>query len=204
MSTEHNMEQAILKAATKLFLEKGFAATSTTEIAKEAGCNQALVHYYFRTKDRLFSAIFEKKMKFFISSLLQIGSEDIPFEEKLTKKIETHFDVIREDPRFPLFFFTELSTNPKRLQTLKEMLGDMPQVIVKQFQEELQKAIESGRVRPMSVFDLLITMVSLNLMVFIGEPVFKAITKIPDDDFLKLVERRKKENVHFILKGLKP
>jgi AcrR family transcriptional regulator len=198
------MEQAILKAATKLFLEKGFAATSTTEIAKEAGCNQALVHYYFRTKDRLFSAIFEKKMKFFISSLLQIGSEDIPFEEKLTKKIETHFDVIREDPRFPLFFFTELSTNPKRLQTLKEMLGDMPQVIVKQFQEELQKAIESGRVRPMSVFDLLITMVSLNLMVFIGEPVFKAITKIPDDDFLKLVERRKKENVHFILKGLKP
>jgi hypothetical protein len=143
-------------------------------------------------------------LKFFISCLLQIGSEDIPFEEKLTKKIETHFDVIREDPRFPLFFFTELSTNPKRLQTLKEMLGDMPQVIVKQFQEELQKAIESGRVRPMSVFDLLITMVSLNLMVFIGEPVFKAITKIPDDDFLKLVERRKKENVHFILKGLKP
>ncbi len=204
MSSEQNMEQAILKAATKLFLKKGFAATSTTEIAKEAGCNQALVHYYFRTKDRLFSAIFEKKMKFFISTLFQIGNEDLPFEEKLAKKIEGHFDVIKEDPKFPLFFFTELSTNPKRLETLKELLGDLPQLIVKQFESELQKAIEDGIVRPMTVFDLLLTIISLNIMVFIGEPVFKAVTKIPDDEFLKLVERRKKENVHIILKSLKP
>ena len=54
---------SISKAAEKLFLEKGFASTSTTEIAKEAGCNQALVHYYYRKKDLLFTAIFEKKMK---------------------------------------------------------------------------------------------------------------------------------------------
>ena len=52
------MEQAILRAAERLFLDKGFALTSTTEIAREAGCNQALVHYYFRTKENLFSKRF--------------------------------------------------------------------------------------------------------------------------------------------------
>lgn len=204
MSNDQNMEQVILKAATRLFLERGFASTTTTEIAREAGCNQALVHYYFRTKDRLFAAIFEKKMQNFITSLLEISKEQIPFEEKLARKIASHFEVIREDPKFPLFFFAELSTNPKRLETLKEMLGDKPQVIVKQFQEELNHEIDAGRIRPVSVFDLLMTIVSLNIIGFIAEPLFKTITKISDEEYLKLIERRKKENIHIVLQSLKP
>lgn len=204
MSNDQNMEQVILKAATRLFLERGFASTTTTEIAREAGCNQALVHYYFRTKDRLFAAIFEKKMQNFITSLLEISKEQIPFEEKLARKIASHFEVIREDPKFPLFFFAELSTNPKRLETLKEMLGDKPQVIVKQFQDELNHEIDAGRIRPVSVFDLLMTIVSLNIIGFIAEPLFKTITKISDEEYMKLIERRKKENIHIVLQSLKP
>ena len=79
MKAVQNMEEAILDAATRLFLQKGFKATSTTEIAREAGCNQALVHYYFRTKERLFEAIFQQKIKFFVGALLDIGEEDLPF-----------------------------------------------------------------------------------------------------------------------------
>jgi AcrR family transcriptional regulator len=198
------MEQAILESATRLFLEKGFKATSTTEIAKEAGCNQALVHYYFRTKDRLFTAIFENKMKFFVMSLLQISDENIPFELKLAKKIETHFDVISKEPRFPQFFFTELATNPDRRAMLKESLGTLPQMIVGQFKQELQEEIDKGTIRPTSVFDLLMTIVSLNITGFIVEPVFKAVTNLSDEEYLALLERRKKENVRIILNSLKP
>jgi len=204
ISAEQNTEQAILRAATKLFLEKGFASTSTTEIAKEVGCNQALVHYYFRTKDRLFNAIFENKMKFFLSSLLQVSHEDLPFEDKLARKIETHFDAIMEDPKLPFLFFNELNTNTKRLETLKSMLGELPQTVISQLQNELQAEIDKGNVRQMSIFDLLMTIISLNIIVFIGEPIFKTITKISDEEYQKLIERRKKENVHIILKSLKP
>lgn len=198
------MEEAILQSATRLFLDKGFASTSTTEIAKDAGCNQALVHYYYRTKDRLFEAIFLKKMKVFVGSLLEINREDLPFEEKLTRRIESHFDIIKEDPKLPLFFFNEMSTNPKRLESLKSMLGDLPSLALQQMQEELDVEIANGNVKPMTVFDLLLTIISLNLMVFIAEPMFKAVTKIPDEEFIALRERRKKENVQIILKSLKP
>jgi len=204
INTDKNMEQAILKSATKLFSEKGFAATSTTEIAREAGCNQALVHYYFRTKERLFTAIFEKKIKFFIKSLFQIGDEEIPFEQKLAKKIETHFDIIKEDPKFPLFFFSELATNSKRREIFREVLGDMPQQIIAQFQEEIEREIENGSIRSISVLDLLMTIVSLNITGFIVEPVFKILTGLSDEEYLALLENRKKENVHIILKSLKP
>ncbi|MBP6661652.1 MAG: helix-turn-helix transcriptional regulator, partial [Paludibacter sp.] len=50
IKNESSLEESILETAERLFLEKGFALTSTTEIAKAVGCNQALVHYYFRTK----------------------------------------------------------------------------------------------------------------------------------------------------------
>ena len=58
-NTTSNTEQQILASAEKLFLQKGFSATSTTDIARDAGCNQALVHYYFRTKENLFNRIFD-------------------------------------------------------------------------------------------------------------------------------------------------
>ena len=61
---ETNTELAILKAAEELFLEQGFEQTTTKQIAQRAGCNQALLHYYYRTKDNLFVQIFEEKVKF--------------------------------------------------------------------------------------------------------------------------------------------
>lgn len=204
ISKEQNMEEAILKAATKLFLEKGFKATSTTEIAKVVGCNQALVHYYYRTKDRLFDAIFKKKIGSFIGSLLMISHEDLPFEEKLAKRIESHFDVISADPKLPLFFFSEISTNPKRLEALKSTLGEMPQLAFSQMQKELEIEIEKGTIRQMTVYDLLMTIVSLNIIVFLVEPMFKTVTNISDEEFQLLQKRRKKENVHIILTSLKP
>ena len=60
-STTSNTEQQILASAEKLFLQKGFSATSTTDIARDAGCNQALVYYYFRTKGNLLNRIFDAK-----------------------------------------------------------------------------------------------------------------------------------------------
>ena len=52
MRHNNTTEKSILEAAERLFLEKGFALTSTTMIAKEVGCNQSLIHYYFRSKEK--------------------------------------------------------------------------------------------------------------------------------------------------------
>ena len=46
-----NTEQDILKAAENEFLDKGFVGAKTTEIARLAGVNHAMLHYYFRTKE---------------------------------------------------------------------------------------------------------------------------------------------------------
>ena len=53
-------EEKIFEAATDVFVEKGMDGARMQDIANHAGINKALLHYYYRTKDHLFNAVFEK------------------------------------------------------------------------------------------------------------------------------------------------
>jgi len=51
----------LLDAAEHLMLKEGYAAVSSRRVAAEAGVNPALVHYYFRTMDDLFLAVYRRR-----------------------------------------------------------------------------------------------------------------------------------------------
>lgn len=199
-----NTEQAILKVAERLFLEKGFGLTSTTEIAQEAGCSQALVHYYFRTKERLFQRVFEEKIRLFISVFFQIDREQTTFDEKLKRKIEAHFNILMQNPRLPFLVLTELTTNPKRLESMKQSIGELPASAFASLQKDLEVEIAEGRVRAMSALDLVMTIFSLNIMSFLLLPVARSIFEVSPEVQSVWMEQRKKEVVTTILNSLKP
>jgi len=201
---EKNTEEAILEAATDLFIEKGFAQTSTTEIAKKVGCNQAAVHYYYRTKEKLFASIFEQKFKFFIGKFFGDVDDNLPFEEKLAKKIEGHFELVKKNRKLPKFILNEISSNPKRLKLMRQVLGEVPNAMISKLDAELKTEIEKGTIRNMSVYDLLLTIVSLNVSLFVVGPIFTLIADMEEEEFEKMLEARKKEHVRIILASLRP
>lgn len=197
-------EAAILEAAESLFLEKGFALTSTVAIAKKAGCNQALVHYYFRSKEKLFEAVFQKKAALFLSSLLQISQEDLSFEEKLTKKIGLHFDMLRKNPRLPFLLFNELSTNPKRLLAIKQQLSTLPASLFFTLKQELDNEIQKGTVRQLAPIDLVLLILSLNVMPFLARPIITNIGVFDEAAMEAFYDRKKQENIEIILRAIRP
>ena len=199
------MEQAILEAAERLFLEKGFALTSTTAIAKEVGCNQALIHYYFRSKENLFNVIFEIKFKAFFQQIFDLNKlENLPFKEKLKHMIESHFDMIKANPRLPFLIINELSRQPDQIKTLREKLHAIPEQLFTQLEVELQNEIIAGRIRPIGLIDLIINMVSLNVSLFLLMPIAAEIIPLNDLQKQKLIEHRRTENVNLILNYLRP
>lgn len=198
------IEQMILETAERLFLDKGFAMTSTTEIAKEVGCNQAMVHYYFRTKERLFEAVFENKMKKFIAPFFHTTNENKPFKERLILLIETHFEIIKENPKIPFLFFNELLTNPTRLESFKNKFSELPRSVFFKLSQDLEEEVDKGTIRPMNFIDLLMTIVSLNVSIFLMAPIFKNVTNMSDEDFNKILANRKQENVRIIMNSLQP
>ena len=62
-------EQLILQAAQAVFLEKGLAGARMQEIADRAGINKALLHYYFRSKEKLSETVVHQTMGLLIPRL---------------------------------------------------------------------------------------------------------------------------------------
>jgi len=198
-------EQAILEEAERLFLEKGFAKTSTTEIAKKVGCNQAMIHYYYRTKENLFNVIFENKFKAFFQNIFEVNNlGNLPFEDKLKHMIESHFDMIRENPKLPLLIINELSRLPEQLKTLREKLHSMPEQLFVQLEAELQSEIKDGHIRQVNLMDLIISIVSLNVALFLLLPVAEEVFPLNYIQKQMMIEHRKVEHVNFILNNLRP
>ena len=200
----NNTEKEILDAAERLFLKKGFALTSTTEIAKEVGCNQALVHYYYRTKEKLFTGIFEKKTLLFLSDFINGSRKDLPFEEKIKGLIEAHFNMLLENQQLPFFLFTELILNEKRLDVLKKNLSDNYSEVYRKLDDELKSEIAKGNIRQMTFMDILFTIVSLNGMVFMINPIIKKTLISDENEYREFINKRRNENIRIVMLSLKP
>ncbi len=205
IKTEQSMEQMILETAERLFLEKGFAATSTTQIAREVGCNQALVHYYFRTKDNLFNTIFEEKFKEFFQVVFDLEKlNDISFEEKLRHIVLAHFDMLNKNRKLPVLIITEFNRRPELIAELRTKFSTIPILILKPIQEELQAEIDARRIRQITILDILITMVSLNVSLFLLMTITGEILQISEEQRESIFLQRREEHVNIILSSLRP
>jgi AcrR family transcriptional regulator len=59
-SEDSTTRAALLDAAQELMVEEGYAAVTSRRVAAKAGLKPQLVHYYFRTMDDLFLAMFRR------------------------------------------------------------------------------------------------------------------------------------------------
>src|ERR1043165_5654888 len=78
-------ETKILDAAHAVFLRGGTAGARMQEIADEAGVNKALLHYYFRSKERLAAAVFERVARGLFARLGMVAMADIDLETKVPR-----------------------------------------------------------------------------------------------------------------------
>jgi TetR/AcrR family transcriptional regulator len=111
-------EEKIFEAATDVFVEKGMDGARMQDIATLAGINKALLHYYFRTKDQLFSKVFEKIAKRMFSKFAPVFDENLTLEEKIRFFFNAHISFMKDNPRLPGFILNELNRNPARIKKL--------------------------------------------------------------------------------------
>lgn len=199
-----NNEQAILNAAEELFLDKGYVQVSTTAIARKAGCSQAMVHYYYRSKEKLFALVFKRKVAPFLASLIEVKQEDIPFEDRIKKRIRAHFDMIRKNERIPLIVLNEVLVNRKLTKNMLEIVKDLPSPFIAQLQAELDEEYRRGGIRKSLATDLIFQIVSMNVMAILLNPLICLYLDASTQTMDTLLEMRKEANVETILRSLKP
>ncbi len=199
---EHNTEKAILQAAERIFIRKGYAETRTTEIAAEAGVTHAMLHYYYRTKEKLFHQIFEEKARILsevFGNLSQNTEASLP--DKIVAFIEAHFEFLRRNPDLPLFVLHEASHNAEHCDLLHRLVLKNLSDKLPLLQEEFDREAQVGRIVPTDVRHLIFTIATLNLGTFIAVPLIRGMYAGLSEE--EIYDLRKKEIIQTILCRIK-
>lgn len=199
-----SMEERILACAERLFLNKGYNLTSMTEIAREAGCTQALVHYYFRTKENLFSKIFEGKFHLFIDCIVRKEDENLPFEEIVTVRTSRLFDLMAANRRLPFVFLSEFIINPDQRFSLKDNIVSLCAEATSRLETMIAAEVEGGRIRPVGTMDITLNMFSLVVTFFIVLPFLEEMGFVTDANRDEFIEQRRQEILKTLIGGLRP
>lgn len=183
-------EEKIKAAARAVFHTKGFAATKTRDIAKEAGINLALLNYYFRSKEKLFQIIMLDSIHSLFQSILPIFfEEETTLFEKIEKFVSLYIEKLKMDAEIPLFILSELQRNP---------LVIMDQMPIKEifensvFHKQYISAIEKKEIIAISYYHLIMNLAGLTVFPFIVKPIFFQMGNLTNENYLHLMEERKK------------
>ena len=166
-----NTEEKILEAAKTVFVSKGMEGARMQEIADEAGINKALLHYYFRSKERLFEAIFSEIIKFAFPKITRIAQSDEPFINKLEQVVDAYIDLLIKHPFIPGFIMKELNRDPSGLFKLVAKFGLNPQVIF----DQIQLAMDRGEIIQMQPRHLAANVISMCIFPFAARPMVSFI-----------------------------
>lgn len=202
-------ESRILDAAHSVFMRHGSAGARMQEIAREAGVNQALLHYYFRSKKGLADAVFRRAVMTIIPPVIQLLGSDTPLPDKIERAVHLYLDNLARTPILPGYLLAELNHHPERAQQLfRAMTGldhnEFAPRILSRLRAQIGEQVRAGAMRPTRAEDLVITIASLCLFPFAARPMLTAILGIDDDEFERLIKRRRADLADFILRGFRP
>lgn len=195
-------ENRILKAAEAEFLAKGYAGARTTAIAEAAGVTHAMLHYYFRTKDKLFERILNEKIQLVRDIMLfGIGDPGRPLEERIVATVERHFDFLAANPSLPRFMVNEVFSIPERMALITDQMRLHAPLLLAGLQREIDDLAAEGRCRRVDARMLLLDIISLNIFTFMADPIVRSLmgTSCENEHFLAA---RKRENVETIMRKL--
>jgi len=160
-------EDKILEAAKNVFIAKGMEGARMQEIADEAGINKALLHYYFRSKERLFEAIFSEIFKFAFPKLSKIILSDAGIVTKIELFVDAYIDILIKHPFIPGFVMKEMNRDPTGLFKLVAKYGLDPQPVF----SYIQQAMDEGEIIKMKPQHLVVNIVSMCIFPFAARPV---------------------------------
>lgn len=199
-SKETNTENQILEAAKSVFQTKGMDGARMQEIADKAGINKAMLHYYYRSKQLLFEAVFKHAFSLLAPQLNKILNDDSSVEEKIRNFTFNYISFISKHPYLPNFIIQELNRNPKFAESLRHTEG-FPHI--EKFKRQLDLEIIKGIIKPIRAEQLFINILALNVFPFIAKPLLKTFVNIDETSYKLLIEERKTEVADFIINSIK-
>ena len=160
-------EQKILETARKVFLTRGMVGARMQDIADEAGINKAMLHYYFRDKDKLFETVFLEEAQKFFPKIKMIFESEQPLEEKIRRFVDEYINEMLENPYLPWFVMNEINRDPDRFMQKIWSKKEAPDP--SNFLAQIEKEVRKGTIKKISPLHLLMHLLSMTIFPFIAD-----------------------------------
>jgi AcrR family transcriptional regulator len=194
-------EEKIFEAATDVFVEKGMDGARMQDIASHAGINKALLHYYFRTKDKLFNAVFEMIARKILKKFASVFDENVTLEDKIRFFYREHISFLQENPRLPGFLLNEVNRNPARMKKLLSNL-DFDNFWLKLY-EQHKDELKYYNITRESMPQLMMSIAAISVFPFAARGILEGILEKTGMDFNVFMEERKKFAADFVIHAIK-
>ena len=193
-------EQKIFDAAHEVFVQKGMDGAKMQEIADRAGINKALLHYYYRSKEKLYEAVARAILSRAVPVVGKLIESELPLEEKIRHFIDFYIGLISRNPYIPLFIISEINKHPEQfIENILPKELPKPQAFFKQIEEE----VAAGRIRPVNPKHLIINIVSMCIFPFIAKPMARLFLGMNAAELRLFLEERKEQVTEFVLASLR-
>ena len=206
---DRGTEQRILDASNTVFLRRGTAGARMEEIAREAGVNQALLHYYFRTKDRLAEAVFRHAAQQLLPSLIQILGSAVDLETKVERVVQLELDHLSRTPHLPGYLLSELHQRPERArQLISTITGMTPEEsrprLLTALRQQIDERVQAGTMAAITPEQFIVNAISLCIFPFAARPMIMGVLGLDQAEFAQFIEQRRQLLVPFFLRALRP
>jgi|SRR5579859_2664282 len=163
---------AILRAALEEFAHEGVTGARTDEIARSAGVNKALLYYYFKDKDGLYSAVLEQVFTGLYARVNAVlDREDLGPREKMLAYVENHFDYIASSPVYPRLVQRELMrTGRNSLSLVTRIMERHGRPVYSKLLKLIETGSENGDFRSVEPAQALTSILGVIVFYFISLP----------------------------------
>jgi TetR/AcrR family transcriptional regulator len=201
--SEHDKltEEKIFDAAMDVFLDKGMDGARMQDIASKAGLNKALLHYYYRTKEKLFMKVFEYIANKLFSKFAPVFDDKLNLEEKIRFFFHEHISFLQENPKLAGFVLNEVNRNPDRIKRLIATV-DIKNTLAKLYNTH-RAEFEKYNISEQRLPQFILSMVSISVFPFAAKGIVEAMLGKIGMDFNEFVEQRKNFASEFVITAIK-
>lgn len=197
---KRSTEELILEAAQAVFLEKGLAGARMQEIADRAGINKALLHYYFRSKEKLSALIIERAIGVVLPRVMAVLDTDLELFDKIRLVVDTYLTFVSRNSFLPLFIINEVNRNP---QFFFRTVVEKERTHLDKFRRQVEEAVAQGRIHPINPAQLFMNVMSLVIFPFLGKPIIQVGLGLSDEDFTHEMKQRRTEVAEFVIRAIR-
>ena len=201
MAKKKPTEEKILESAQEIFHHKGFAGARMQEIADKAEINKGLLHYYYKSKDKLFESVFNIALKQMLGRLDTTLNEKVDLFTKIENLVNGYITVLSKNTFVPNFVFQEINRNPEFFNEKFKEFNSLEGIKV--FENQIKEEIVKGTIRDVDPKQLIINIISMSIFPFMAKPMAMGILDLTNKEFKKLIENRKTEVARFTINSIK-